>query len=194
MRSGTGWQYACQPFHLCTCNWLNIMKLNYFHGFGEVVLAMAGELPLTLGRSAEVECDFDGGSLSRWGSNGESSNFQNSRPILLSFLGLPCTCIPVKKAGFTAHLLGQGYECFLPKYKTIRQWSDRKKQMELALFPGYLFCRFDPLVRLPVLKTPGVIQVVGCNRTPVAIEEKRSKQSSGWLNPAFPQSLGPISR
>jgi transcription antitermination factor NusG len=77
-----------------------------------------------------------------------------------------------KESWISDHLLGQGYECFLPKYKTIRQWSDRKKQMELALFPGYLFCRFDPLVRLPVLKTPGVIQAVGCNRTPIAIAEE----------------------
>src|SRR2546430_13551223 len=38
---------------------------------------------------------------------------------------------------------GQGLECFLPLYKSIRRWSDRKKELEQPLFPGYLFCRFD---------------------------------------------------
>ena len=71
-----------------------------------------------------------------------------------------------------AHLVGQGYECFLPKYKSVRQWSDRRKEIESPLFPGYLFCRFNPLERLPILKTPGVMEIVGCNRKPIAIDEQ----------------------
>src|ERR1700726_677092 len=50
---------------------------------------------------------------------------------------------------------GKGYEPFLPLYKGRRRWSDRFKEMELPLFPGYLFCRFDVQNRLPVLTTPG---------------------------------------
>ena len=71
-----------------------------------------------------------------------------------------------------AHLVGQGYECFLPKYKSVRQWSDRRKEIESPLFPGYLFCRFNPLERLPILKTPGVMEIVGCNRKPIPINEQ----------------------
>ncbi len=71
-----------------------------------------------------------------------------------------------------AHLVGQGYECFLPKYKAVRQWSDRRKEIESPLFPGYLFCRFNPLQRLPILKTPGVMEIVGCNRKPIPIDEQ----------------------
>ena len=49
-------------------------------------------------------------------------------------------------------LLGKGYESFLPVYKSVRQWSDRKKTLELPLFPGYLFCRFNPADRmLPII-------------------------------------------
>jgi transcription antitermination factor NusG len=69
------------------------------------------------------------------------------------------------------YLRGQGYEWFLPLYKCRRRWSDRIKEVQTPLFPGYLFCRFDPQDRLPILKTPGVIQIVGVNRTPVAVEE-----------------------
>jgi transcription antitermination factor NusG len=77
-----------------------------------------------------------------------------------------------KESWTAAHLIGQGYECLLPKYKAERQWSDRRKEVERALFPGYLFCRFDPYARLPILKTPGVIQIVGFNRAPKPVEEE----------------------
>ena len=76
-----------------------------------------------------------------------------------------------KESWSEAHLLGQGFECLLPRYKVIRQWSDRKKEIERALFPSYLFCRFDPMYRLPILKTPGVIQVVSFNHIPHPVDE-----------------------
>jgi transcription antitermination factor NusG len=75
------------------------------------------------------------------------------------------------EAGVAAHLQGMGYEDFLPLYKTRTRWSDRTKEVETPLFPGYLFCRFDPQNRLPILKTPGVIQIVGYSRQPIPVEE-----------------------
>src|SRR5271154_1450584 len=66
---------------------------------------------------------------------------------------------------------GKGYEWFLPVCKDRKRWSDRIKQVELPLFPGYLFCRFDAQHRLPILKTPGVVQIVGYNRQPVPVDE-----------------------
>jgi transcription antitermination factor NusG len=56
-------------------------------------------------------------------------------------------------------------------YKYRRKWSDRIKETELPLFPGYLFCRFDPQDRLPILKTPGLISIVGIGKTPVPVDE-----------------------
>jgi transcription antitermination factor NusG len=70
-----------------------------------------------------------------------------------------------------SHLEGQGYDCFLPLTKSMRRWSDRMKEVEQPLFPGYLFCRFDLNNRGPLLMTPGVRQIVGVGRTPVAVEE-----------------------
>jgi transcription antitermination factor NusG len=71
-----------------------------------------------------------------------------------------------------SQLLGQGFESFLPKYKVLRHWSDRVKELEQPLFPGYLFCRFEFESRRPVIMTPGVLQVVGLGRTPMPVEEK----------------------
>jgi transcription antitermination factor NusG len=68
-------------------------------------------------------------------------------------------------------LAAKGYEQFVPLYKFKKRWSDRIKVTDAPLFPGYLFCRFDPQFRLPILKTPGVIQIIGYNRIPTPIDE-----------------------
>jgi transcription antitermination factor NusG len=69
------------------------------------------------------------------------------------------------------NLGSNGYEWFLPLYKSSKRWSDRIKQVDSPLFPGYVFCRFNPMDRLPILKIPGVIQIVGFNRQLVAVDE-----------------------
>jgi transcription antitermination factor NusG len=69
-------------------------------------------------------------------------------------------------------LRGKGYEEFLPLYRSRRRWSDRTKRLDLPLFPGYLFCRFDPLDRLPILTTHGVIGIVSAGKTPIPVAEE----------------------
>ena len=64
----------------------------------------------------------------------------------------------------------KGYEEFVPTYKETRQWSDRRKQVELPVFTRYVFCRFDEQRRLPVLTTPGVVSIVGTTAGPTPME------------------------
>jgi transcription antitermination factor NusG len=72
----------------------------------------------------------------------------------------------------TAFLLEQkGYEAFLPLYTSRNRWSDRVKEVELPLFSGYLFCRFNARERLPILTTPGVLGVVGSGNVPIPVED-----------------------
>jgi transcription antitermination factor NusG len=54
----------------------------------------------------------------------------------------------------------KGFEEFLPSYKVKRKWSDRSKEIELPLFPGYVFCRFSAQIRVPIVTTPGVMRIV----------------------------------
>lgn len=68
-------------------------------------------------------------------------------------------------------LIAKGYECFLPTYWCRRRWSDRVKELELPLFPGYFFCKFHLEDRLPLLKTPGLISIVGIAQSPVPVDE-----------------------
>src|SRR3954465_14129008 len=65
----------------------------------------------------------------------------------------------------------KGYEAYLPCYRHKRRWSDRVAEIESPLFPGYVFCRFDVLKRLPILTTPGVVSVIGFGKEPLAIPD-----------------------
>jgi len=69
-------------------------------------------------------------------------------------------------------LVGAGYETFLPLYKSRRTWSDRIKELNVPLFSGYTFCRLDAQYRLPVLKTPGVVSIVGMGKRPEPVPEE----------------------
>ena len=73
----------------------------------------------------------------------------------------------------TARLLrNKGYEEFLPSYRQTRQWSDRKKSVDLPLFAGYVFCRFDATLLSPIVTTPGVMRIVGTGKSITPIDER----------------------
>ena len=65
----------------------------------------------------------------------------------------------------------KSYETFLPTYKECRQYSDRVRKIDSALFPGYLFCRLNVENRLSVLTTPGVYDVVRAGERFQPVEE-----------------------
>jgi transcription antitermination factor NusG len=80
--------------------------------------------------------------------------------------------VKTQKEKLVASILrNRGYTDFLPLYTCTRQWSDRIQKMELPLFPGYLFCRFDFNQRLPILTTPGVINVVRLGSQPQPVPQ-----------------------
>jgi transcription antitermination factor NusG len=65
----------------------------------------------------------------------------------------------------------KGLEVFLPSYHSRRRRWDRFVDLELPLFPGYLFCRFDFAHRLPVLMSPGIVHIVGSGSMPEPVPE-----------------------
>ena len=65
----------------------------------------------------------------------------------------------------------KSYETFLPTYKESRQYADRVRKLDAALFPGYVFCRLDTENRLPVLITPGVYDIVRTGDVLQPVEE-----------------------
>ena len=65
----------------------------------------------------------------------------------------------------------KGYETVLPLYKKHHRYGARSKDSELPLFPGYVCCRFDIGTRVPILTTPGVIQVLGAGSMPIPLSD-----------------------
>jgi transcription antitermination factor NusG len=68
-------------------------------------------------------------------------------------------------------LAGNGLETFLPTYNTVRQWSDRKKELAMPLFPCYVFVRSSFERRFRIITTPGVHSVVMFAGRPAVISE-----------------------
>ena len=68
-------------------------------------------------------------------------------------------------------LRSKGYSVFSPSYHTKRKRVDRIAEIEVALFPGYVFCEFDSNRRLPILITPGVVGVVGRGNRPEPVDD-----------------------
>jgi transcription antitermination factor NusG len=57
-------------------------------------------------------------------------------------------------------------ESFLPLYTASHRWKNRcQRQLELPLFPNYVFVHIDPQNRVRVLEVPGVLSLVGFGRT-----------------------------
>lgn len=85
-------------------------------------------------------------------------------------------------------LRGQGYEEFLPFLKVTRTWSDRTKQLEEPLFPGYLFCRLNFEERLPVMKIPGVVSIVGFGNGPFPVSQQEVEAVQTVVRSGLPLS------
>ena len=63
----------------------------------------------------------------------------------------------------------RSFSCFLPLYRSMRRWKDRRKELELALFPGYVFVRMALEKKLRVLEVPGVVHLVSFNGQPAPV-------------------------
>ncbi len=61
--------------------------------------------------------------------------------------------------------------CFLPVYRSVRRWKDRRKELELALFPGYVFVQIALKDRLRVLQMASAVRFVSFNGHPVPLPE-----------------------
>jgi transcription antitermination factor NusG len=73
-----------------------------------------------------------------------------------------------------AHHLGvRGIARYIPIVTETHLWSDRKKKVDMPLFPGYVFVRIMPAneARVRVLCIPGVVRLVGSEPGGTAIPD-----------------------
>lgn len=66
----------------------------------------------------------------------------------------------------------RGFSVFLPMQKVMRQWSDRKKKVEVPLFNSYIFVAVPEHQITSVLEVPGVSWVIRHNGKPAELHPK----------------------
>ncbi len=81
------------------------------------------------------------------------------------------------------HFALRDIECYLPSYRTTRQWKNRlKMELELPLFTGYVFARFQWCQHVRVLEVPSVLSVVGNGREPLPVQHSDIVSLRAGLN------------
>ena len=70
-------------------------------------------------------------------------------------------------------LTDKGFYTFLPRLQVWSKRKDRRKKIQKALFSGYLFVyeALNPYRGLEILKTPGVVKILGNAQGPLPIPE-----------------------
>jgi transcriptional antiterminator NusG len=71
-------------------------------------------------------------------------------------------------------LRGKSIEVFFPRIQVMSRRKDRRKKILVPMLPGYVFTRsgLDPEEHLNILKTVGVVRMVGFKGTPVPANEE----------------------
>jgi len=71
-------------------------------------------------------------------------------------------------------LIKKNIEVFLPKIMKLSARKDRKKFIEVPMFPGYLFVKsnFTPEHRLKILKTTGAVDFIGTKLGAVPVKNE----------------------
>ena len=95
-----------------------------------------------------------------------------------------------------ALLEAKGVEAFLPLISQLHRWSDRKKLVQVPLFPGYLFVRLDGTAdaRLRALETRGIVGFVGSGGKGLPIPDKQIEDIQTVLASRAPCTLFPFLR
>ncbi len=82
-------------------------------------------------------------------------------------------------------LIRNGFEVYLPVQKVMRQWSDRKKKVEVPLFSSYIFVR-ESEDRIPaILQMPGVAWNVRFNDKPSVLQDEELKTMKRFIESGY---------
>ncbi len=69
-------------------------------------------------------------------------------------------------------LSANGFTIYCPLIRTLRQWRDRKKKVQLPMFPSYIFALTNERERQALIQDPGVLNFVYWLGKPAIVRDK----------------------
>ena len=81
-------------------------------------------------------------------------------------------------------LENKGITIYLPLQKQLRQWSDRKKWVEMVVLSGYVFVKISKNEYLQILQTTGVSRFLKHDNKPVCISDLEMERFRNFIEKA----------
>ena len=75
----------------------------------------------------------------------------------------------------------KGIECYCPLLTKVRQWSDRKKKVEVPLFNSYVFVHLEESDRNSVFLSSGVVRYLFWLGKPAIVRDTEIEIIKSWL-------------
>ncbi|MDN3676660.1 UpxY family transcription antiterminator [Flavobacterium paronense] len=88
---------------------------------------------------------------------------------------------PRQEKKVAAKLQQIGFEVYCPLIIQVRQWSDRKKKVEVPLLPSYVFVKVEPKERDKVFQVSGVVRYLYWLGKPALIRDEEIALMQNWL-------------
>ncbi|MDF4201876.1 UpxY family transcription antiterminator [Maribacter sp. SA7] len=73
-------------------------------------------------------------------------------------------------------------DVYCPMIKEVKQWSDRKKTIEVPLFSSYVFVNISECERQKVFDVPGVVRYLYWLGKPAVIRDNEMEELKKWLS------------
>ncbi|MXV49685.1 UpxY family transcription antiterminator [Pedobacter sp. HMF7647] len=74
---------------------------------------------------------------------------------------------------------------YLPMQRVIRQWSDRKKELQIPLFPNYVFINTTEKERFKLFNISGILKFISFEGKPAVVSEDEILQIKQFENTEF---------
>lgn len=94
----------------------------------------------------------------------------------------------------TESLIRKGVEAYIPLVKSMRQWSDRKKMVELPLLTGYVFVRTLPKENEIVLRVEHVLNFIKEEGKIAIVRDKEIERLKQLVELGYQIEAGTIKR
>jgi len=80
--------------------------------------------------------------------------------------------VPQNERSVTRHLDLRQVESFLPTFESVSVWKNRQRvKISHPLFPTYVFVRIHSAERISILRSPGVLRIIGNSQGPIPIPD-----------------------